>query len=176
MKKQFFAGLIAGVVLAVLLIVLGAYIYFAQGFAPVATSSAPMPFEKKLADIALAARMKKEASQNAPIAPTEPNLQAGAAFYSEQCAVCHGLPGAAETAIARGMFPKPPQLFKGKGVTDDPPVETHWKVANGIRLTGMPGFQGTSKDEQLWQVSLLLAHADNLPPSVKNTLTPKDSK
>ena len=33
------------------------------------------------------------------------------------------------TAIAKGMFPKVPQLFKGKGVTDDPVGETFWKVA-----------------------------------------------
>ena len=27
------------------------------------------------------------------------------------------------------MFPTPPHLFKGHGVTDDPPGETYWKVA-----------------------------------------------
>jgi len=71
------------------------------------------------------------------------------------------------------MFPKPPQLFRGKGVTDDEPGETYWKVANGIRLTGMPGFGATLKDDQLWQVSLVLAHADKLPESVRNRLTSK---
>jgi hypothetical protein len=39
---------------------------------------------------------------------------------------------------SKGMYPQPPELFKGKGVTDDPAGETYWKVANGIRLTGMP--------------------------------------
>lgn len=95
---------------------------------------------------------------------------AGAVLYKGQCAVCHGLPGAANTAIAAGMFPHPPQLFQGKGVTDDEPGETYWKVANGIRLTGMPGFRSTLKDDQLWQVSLVLAKANELPESVKNAL------
>jgi hypothetical protein len=37
----------------------------------------------------------------------------------------------------------------------------------------MPGFGNTLKDDQLWQVSLLLANADKLPESVKNPLTPR---
>jgi thiosulfate dehydrogenase len=74
------------------------------------------------------------------------------------------------TAIAKGEFPKPPALFKGKGVTDDPAGETYWKVANGIRLTGMPGFTGSLTSDEMWQVSLLLASADKLSPAVKTTL------
>jgi mono/diheme cytochrome c family protein len=61
------------------------------------------------------------------------------------------------------MFPKPPQLFTGHGVTDDPAGETYWKTANGIRLTGMPAYKQTLSDQQMWQVSVMLANADKLP-------------
>lgn len=77
-----------------------------------------------------------------------------------------------QSAIAKGMFPKPPHLFRGKGVTDDPPGETYWKVANGIRLTGMPGFKANLSDTQMWQVSLLLANADKISDAVKQQLAP----
>ena len=60
-------------------------------------------------------------------------------------------------------------------MTDDESGETYWKVANGIRLTGMPGFRSTLKDDQLWQVSLLQAKADALSESVTNALTHKYS-
>jgi len=60
----------------------------------------------------------------------------------------------------------PPELFKGKGVTDDPPAESYWKVFNGIRLTGMPGFGQSLSETQMWQISLLVANADKLPHSV----------
>ena len=70
------------------------------------------------------------------------------------------------------MFPKPPDLFRGKGVTDDEPGETYWKVANGIRLTGMPSFNKTLSETQLWQVSLLLANADKVSDAVKQQLQP----
>jgi hypothetical protein len=62
------------------------------------------------------------------------------------------------------MFPKPPKLMEGKGVTDDSPGETYWKVAGGIRMSGMPGFDKTLSATQMWQVTLLLANADKLPP------------
>jgi hypothetical protein len=68
------------------------------------------------------------------------------------------------------MYPRPPQLFQGKGVTDDEPGETYWKVFNGIRLTGMPGFSKSLSETQMWQISLLLANADKLPSSVKGSL------
>ena len=68
------------------------------------------------------------------------------------------------------MYPKPPKLLEGKGVTDDPAGESYWKVANGIRLTGMPGFRDALNDTQMWQVSLLVAQADKLPKSVSDSL------
>jgi len=70
------------------------------------------------------------------------------------------------------MFPKPPQLFSGKGVTDDPASETYWKATNGIRLSGMPSFKTKLTGTQLWQVSELLAHANEIPESVKRLLVP----
>jgi thiosulfate dehydrogenase len=106
-----------------------------------------------------------------PIPADEAAYVAGAQIYKDDCAVCHGLPRQAQTAIAEGMFPKPPKLMEGTGVTDDSPAETYWKVAGGIRMTGMPGFDKTLSPTQMWQVSLLLANADKLPLAVKNTLT-----
>jgi mono/diheme cytochrome c family protein len=56
-------------------------------------------------------------------------------------------------------------------VSDDPPGETYWKVANGIRLTGMPAFKDVLTETEMWQVSLLLANADKpLPPAALDIL------
>lgn len=166
--KSFVFGLICGLVL----VPLAVFWYFASGRAPVATASTPMPFERILARRALHARIDKEMPGNAPVSADEANLRAGAQIYIDNCAVCHGLPDQNPGAIARGMFPKPPQLFHGEGVTDDPPGETYWKVANGIRMTGMPGFERGLSTTGMWQVSLLLAGADKLPPSVRELLRP----
>ncbi|HXM44946.1 MAG TPA: c-type cytochrome [Bryobacteraceae bacterium] len=159
--------LMLGFVLGLAVVLLGVLAYFGLGLASVAASAPAMPMERLLAGMALHARISKEAPSQAPIPADEPNLLAGARIYREQCAVCHGLSGQPETAIAKGMFPHPPQLWTGHGVTDDPAGETYWKAANGIRLTGMPGYKGSLNETQLWQVSLMLANADKLPPSAK---------
>lgn len=159
-----------GLILGLIAIPAGVYFYFSSGTAPVATAAAPMPFEKTFARMALHARMEKEIPKSVPIPADEATYVAGAQVYKEHCAVCHGVAGQPQTAIARGMFPKPPKLMEGTGVTDDPPAESYWKVAGGIRMTGMPGFDKTLSTTQMWQVSLLLANADKLPKAAQDVL------
>jgi len=161
-----------GLVVGIILIVGAVFFYFSMGMAPVATAASPMPFEKKLANSALHARIEKEMPKNIPVQADDTAYAAGALIYRDQCAVCHGVPGTEQSPIAKGMFPKPPELFKGKGVTDDEPGETYWKVANGIRLTGMPSFRRSLSETQMWQVSLLLANADKVPESIKKSVSP----
>jgi mono/diheme cytochrome c family protein len=160
-----------GLILGVIAIPVGVYFYFATGSAPVATAAQAMPFEKTLAHKALDARVKKEMPHTVPVAADESTFRAGAQVYRDNCAVCHSFSDGNPSAIAKGMFPRPPRLLQGRGVTDDEPGETYWKVANGIRLTGMPAFNQSLSDQQMWQVSLLLANANKLPDSVKSLLT-----
>ena len=161
---------IAGLLLGLILVPLGVYLYFTTGSAPVATTDSDMPFETYFAHKALNARVAKEMPKIVPVPSTEANYLAGAELYKQDCGVCHGLPLSPKTVIANGMYPRPPQLFEGKGVTDDEPGETYWKIFNGIRLTGMPGFSKSLTETQMWQVALLLANADKLPSSAKAAL------
>jgi thiosulfate dehydrogenase len=166
MLKAFIVGIIFGAVL----VLGGLWLYFTTGRAPVATTDPPLPFERKIAHAALNAHLDRQERSDPVVAADETNFLAGAEVYKQDCAVCHGLPGAAPTAISQGMYPKPPELFQGTGVTDDPTWETYWKAAHGIRMTGMPGFKGRLTDAQLWQVSHLLANADKISPAVKAAL------
>jgi mono/diheme cytochrome c family protein len=162
---------ILGIVIGVLFVFAGAWFYFSTGRAPVAAADPPMPFEKRLAKAAQHARIEKDPHVDpAPVPASEATFLAGADIYRQNCAVCHGLPGESQSAIAEGMFPKPPELFHGTGVSDDPAWETYWKAKNGFRLTGMPGFKGRLNDTQLWQVSVLLANSDKISPAVKAVL------
>jgi thiosulfate dehydrogenase len=165
--KRFLTGLVIGVLLVPSL----AYVYLRLGYAPAAATAPPLPLEKLIASMALNAHIAKEAPAKADIPVTEDALMAGAKVYRDYCAVCHGVGAEPKGPIAAGMYPPPPQLFHGKGVSDDPVGETYWKVANGIRLTGMPGYRGSLMDTQLWQVTLLVSSADKLPPPVSAFLT-----
>src|ERR1700730_12070792 len=165
--KGFLLGVITTIILGVAIV----WEYVSLGMAPAATSAPPMLIEKSLARMALHARVNHEMPHQVPIQPTEANYLAGARIYQEHCAVCHGLPGNEKNAIALGEFPKPPHLLRGKGVTDDEPGETYWKVANGIRLTGMPGFSKFLSTVQMWQVYVLMDDGDKSTPSGTALLT-----
>ena len=89
------------------------------------------------------------------------------------------MPRTAQPAVGLSayLYPRAPQLWEKHhngnvvGVSDDPTGETYWKVANGIRLTGMPAFNKILTETQMWQVSVLLANADKpLPPAALNIL------
>jgi len=164
-------GIAVGIAAGVLLVILGVYLYFSGGHAPVATKAPEMPFEHRLAHMAQHAYLDKLPHPQPAVPENEANILAGAKVYKEHCAVCHGLPGEPKTAIADGMFPAPPQLFRGTGVTDDEAWETYWKVSGGIRMTGMPGFADHLGETKMWQVSILLKNADKISPGVKAELT-----
>jgi mono/diheme cytochrome c family protein len=169
-KGRTIVKFVGGLILGLILVPFFVFIYFSSGSAPVATTDSDMPFETYFAHKALNARVKKDMPKNVPVPATEPNFVAGADLYKQNCAVCHGVPLSPKTKIALGMYPHPPLLLEGKGVTDDEPGETYWKIFNGIRLTGMPGFSKTLNETQMWQIALLLANADKLPPAAKTVL------
>jgi len=166
--RKFIFGVIVGLLIPAAI----GYGYVRLGFAPVATASAPMPFEETIAKMALRARMQKESPKtNAPVPADEANLSQGAEIYVENCAFCHGLPNQKATMAAKGMFPLPPQLFSAdEMVTHDRIGGIYWKVSNGIRMTGMPGFGEMLSSNQVWQVSLLLKNANKLPPQAQSVL------
>lgn len=160
-----------GVVVGIFLVAAGVYWYVGSGRMPVATSAPGLPMERTLVKRALKAALK-QAPTAVPIKADEAAFLAGAEVYRNHCAICHGVPGGRKSAIAKGQFPLPPQLFEpDKMVTDDSPGETYWKTQNGIRLTGMPGFGNSLSELQMWQVSLLLANADKISPAARQALT-----
>lgn len=162
--KKFLLGLVVG-----LLIIPGVvWGYFQFGHPPVAVADPPLPFEKQIVRVPLHARIDREAPQKPSFGWTDNDLIAGAQVYRQQCAACHGLPGR-DSDFAAHMYPEAPQLFKWHrvgviGVSDDPAGETYWKIANGIRLTGMPSFDKVLSDRQMWQVTLLLKNANTTLP------------
>jgi len=83
-----------------------------------------------------------------PLQPTDDNLTAGIALYRTHCQVCHGGADGGVSSIARGLTPNAPRLAKD-GVEDDPEGVTYWKVAHGIRFTGMPAFGETLSGDGL---------------------------
>jgi mono/diheme cytochrome c family protein len=159
-----------GILLGIVLVPVALLGWLKFGDVPVAVADPPLPQERLLTGMPLHARIDREMVQKPPILADEADLIAGAETYRDQCATCHGFHGR-PSRLGAHMFPDAPQLWEKHsnsavvGVSDDPPGETYWKVANGIRLTGMPAYKGVLTENQVWQVSQLLANADKpLPP------------
>ena len=162
-------GIVLGLVLAPL-VVLG---WLKFGKVPVAVADPPLPKEQLITSGPLNARIDREMVKTPPLQVDEESMVVGAQVYRDQCAACHGFHGK-PSRFGAHMYPSAPPLWEMHhhgsetmmGVTDDPPGETYWKVANGIRLTGMPSYNGVLTPSEMWQVSLLLANADKpLPPA-----------
>jgi thiosulfate dehydrogenase len=163
--RSFLLGLLIGL----LVLPVSIAIYFKAGHPPVATGDPALPMEAAIVQVPLHARIDREMIKTPPVTPSATNLEIGAHIYRQQCAACHGLYGR-PASFAKGMFPDAPQLWEPHGggvvgVSDDPPGETYWKVAHGIRLSGMPAFNHVLNDTEMWQVSLLLANADKPLPT-----------
>lgn len=164
--KQFLIGMLIG---WIVLPVIG-LLYLRFGYVPVAVNGPVIPFEELLAGAAVQARIAREAPVKAAIPPSEENLLAGAKIYRDHCVECHGLPGATASATSKGMFPAPPQFFEQKVLGNDPVGQNYWIAANGIRLSGMPGYRQSLNDQELWQVSQFLSNRGNLPARAKELL------
>ena len=173
--------LLLGIVIGMLLVPVFVLAWFKFGTVPVAVSDPPFPEERLVTGVPLEARIDREMVKNPPIQADESTFVAGAHIYSDKCAVCHGFHGK-PSPFGTTCSPTAPPLWEKHhngnvvGVSDDPPGETYWKVANGIRLTGMPSYKELLTDTEMWQVSLLLANADKpLPPAAVTILNGETS-
>jgi thiosulfate dehydrogenase len=165
MLKSFLAGIAATI--AVTLVV--GYLLLRSGTIPANADAAPGPFETWAAETSLDATLNAEAPkiQN-PVPSTDTNLIAGINLYESHCAICHGTAKgeASISPIAKGLYPKPPQLATD-GVEDDPEGFSFWKIKHGIRWTAMPSWKDTLNDQQIWTLALFLKHMDKLPPAAQ---------
>lgn len=164
-----FKGLVVGALATVLLAALAAYLAVISGIMPASADGQPLPLENWAASTSLDATLNREAPKAPnPVTLTDAHLIAGVDLYATHCAICHGTAKGAASAspVAKGEFPPPPQLATD-GVEDDPDGFSFWKIKHGIRLTGMPAWNNTLTDEQIWTLALFLKHMDKLPPAAQ---------
>lgn len=87
-------------------------------------------------------------------APTGPaQVDKGFRLFQAECSMCHSVRGSGAGIMSVGLNPPAPPLAELIDMTD---AETFWVVKNGIRFTGMPGWQATNTDAQLWDLVAFL--------------------
>lgn len=156
-------GVLAGVVGLAAVGVVAAYVFVSGGYMPANADSPPPALEKWAARRSLHATLAREAPKETPPEPSDAELAGAVKLYAVNCAVCHGGKDGEASRIARGLYQHAPQLAKD-GVEDDPVGRTYWVVKHGIRMTGMPAFGPTLKDDELWRLAWFLRKMDSLGP------------
>src|SRR5450756_889303 len=119
-------GLIWGVVLTLAAALLGAYALVQSGLIPANADANPGPIELWVAGTSLEATLQREAPKGKnPVPLTEQTLLNGVHLFAQNCAVCQrsakgaGAPAPAPSPIAKGVYPRRPQLAT-HGVEGDP--------------------------------------------------------
>lgn len=108
---------------------------------------------------ALHTAMHRSVERHADAVEVPPNLDApdliarGAAHYEAYCALCHLSPIQPESAFRDGLTPQPPALAETHHWGA---AELYWITRHGIKFTGMPAWEGTLSDTELWEVVALM--------------------
>lgn len=157
---------ILGVVITLAVLIIGGLGAALLGFIPTNANATPPKAETHVAMGAVDAFIDKHASHiNSPVSPSPENLIAGMKLYTMNCAVCHGTLDKKSSTLANSFYPPPPQLIQDP--PDDPDWHNYFVIRNGIRYTGMPAWDKTLSDEDVWKVTIFLSHIEKLPPEAQ---------
>jgi thiosulfate dehydrogenase len=154
-----------GFLTAAVLILLAAFCYVRFGFVDPRADAEIGALEAGVAMPALDASVDRRApkTQN-PIQPTDDNLMAGMKIYQSACAGCHGDIVHSHSGFGDSFYPRAPQFVED--APDMPENQNFYIVEHGVRLSGMPSWKTSFKEQQMWQVTTFLSHIDKLPPQV----------
>jgi mono/diheme cytochrome c family protein len=160
------ARFLVGFATAVVLLLLVLFCYVRFGFIDPRADAEMGALEMKVAMPALDASVDRRAPniQN-PIQPTDENLRAGMKIYQSACAGCHGDVVHTHSTFGDSFYPRAPQF--AEDAPDMPENENFYIIQHGVRLSGMPAWKTSFKEQELWQVTTFLSHMDKLPPSVQ---------
>ena len=162
---QFFFGFVTAIVVTIVALFT---VVWAGLFNVAATEHSPT-LERVLA-FAAARSIARHAPVKSNPLPAEPQvLEAGLQQYAEMCLMCHGAPGVEPHAFARNLSPEPPAMTSAvvQSFTDG---ELFWIISHGIMATGMPAFDPTHGEEDIWKLVTFIRHMPHLSPAEQQRL------
>jgi mono/diheme cytochrome c family protein len=164
-------GFLYGVVFTIFILVAGIFYYLKSGRMNLQADQTPSAMERKLAMGTVDASTERHApDKKNPIEPTEQNLAEGARLYMSHCAGCHGIPSNRDSQFGRSFNPPVPQFFSD--APDMPENQNFYITQHGIRFTGMPAWNSTLSETQIWMIVMFMSHIEKLPPGALRELEP----
>jgi thiosulfate dehydrogenase len=157
---------ITGIILTLIAIAGGVVAVSHLGLYPMGADNPPSPVERAIAGRAMDVYAEKHKPEgNNPTALTAANLSEGAEEYEEHCAFCHGGAKAKISPMRDKFNPPVPQLVDRIPHDDD--AWLFWVTKHGVRMTGMPSWDGVMSDEEIWKIVAFIKHSDKLPPETQ---------
>ena len=156
MRREHLLHILIGAAIGIAVLVpLGAFAFVKSGIYNVAASSPHTRFTTWLTHETMIQSVRRRASGiAAPASFSAAQVAAGFCAYETHCVACHGAAGVARQRWAGGMEPAPPYLVDSTRKFTAP--QLFWTVKNGIKMTGMPSWRESLRDEEIWNVVAFL--------------------
>jgi mono/diheme cytochrome c family protein len=87
----------------------------------------------------------------------------GGRHFQEHCAVCHGDDGSGRSEIGRNLYPKAPDM-RAAGTQELTDGELYFVIMNGVRYTGMPGWEDEHTSAEAWKLVAFIRRLPRLTP------------
>src|SRR6201998_307312 len=140
-----------GVVVTVLIIIIGGYMYAKQGYMDFSADQKPSSAETHFAMAAVDASTDRHAGDHKnQLQATDANVVAGSALTRIHGPGSHGTPSNPHSQFGHSFNPPVPQFFKeGSDMADN---QSFYIIHHGIRWSGMPAWNKTLSENQTWQI------------------------
>jgi mono/diheme cytochrome c family protein len=162
-------GFILGIITALAAIFLAGLIIVKTGLVNFSADQPSSDTEKHLAMSAVDASTDRHAPElKNPLPTNQDTIVSGADLYMNHCAGCHGVPSNKDSVFANSFNPPVPVFFKD--APDMSENQNFYIIQHGIRWTGMPAWDKTLNDTQIWQLVTFLSNIEKLPPAAAKKL------
>lgn len=91
-------------------------------------------------------------------------IAAGAAYYGQVCAHCHGGPGFGQNPVVLSMHPRPQYLVTDLRAAGFSPRELFRIVHAGVKYSAMPGWPASRRPDEIWHLVAFLRALPSMSP------------
>ena len=92
-------------------------------------------------------------------------VAAGAAYYGQVCARCHGGPGFGQNPVVLSMHPRPQYLASDLKAAGFTAPELFRIVKAGVKYSAMPSWPADRRDDEIWHLVAFLRALPTMPPA-----------
>ncbi len=97
-------------------------------------------------------------------------IAAGAAYYGQVCARCHGGPGFGQNPVVLSMHPRPQYLTTDLPIAKFTAPELFRIVKAGVKYSAMPSWPADRRDDEVWHMVAFLRAMPTMTPAMFRAL------